>query len=51
VAFSQEDVVRLDVPMNHSMPVSIIQCLRGLPGNFERILQGQLLLPTEPVPE
>jgi hypothetical protein len=45
----QKDVLRLDVTVDHSAGVSIAQCVGHLPGDLQGVVQGQLLLPLQPV--
>ncbi len=47
----QQDVLRLDVPVNHVMTVRVAQRVRDLAGDLKRIVQGKLLLAREPRPE
>ena len=51
VSALEEDVLRLDVAMDDAALVGVLQRLGGLAGDAKRVVQRQLLLPVEPVPE
>jgi hypothetical protein len=50
-AVVQQDVLRLDVAVNHPVPVSVVQRGRYLGGNAHRIRDGKLLLALQSVAE
>ena len=51
VAALQQDVLRLDVPVDHPPAVSVAQGIGHFAGDAERVLDGQLLLPVQSVTE
>ena len=51
VAFLQEDVLRLDVAVEHVAAMRVIEGARDLAGDSHRVLQGQLLLAAQPFPQ
>ena len=51
VIATQQDVFRLDVAMDDAVLVRVLERVRRLAGDAKRVIQRQLLLPIEPVPE
>jgi len=51
MAIDQKDVVRLDVAVDHPVPVGVVEGQRRLARDLQRILQRELPLPCEPVAE
>src|SRR2546426_622228 len=51
VARFKQDVFRLDVPVDYVMTVGIAQGVGHFASDLERVVEGQLLLPTQPVPQ
>jgi hypothetical protein len=47
----QQDVLRLDVPVDHPVPVGIVQRVGHLGGDPDRLLDAQLGFPVELAPE
>ena len=47
----EENVLRLDVAVDHSLLVGIVQRFRDLPSDPERLLQRELTLALEPLPQ
>jgi len=47
----QQDVLRLDVPVDHAKAVGVAQRVGDLPGDPERVVHGKLLLASEPRPK
>jgi len=50
-AVVQQDVLRLDVPVDHPVPVRVVQRVRHLPGDAHSLLHPQLCLPVQLVAE
>jgi hypothetical protein len=44
VALGEQNVVRFDVPVDHAMPVSVVQRFGSLAADPEHVRRGQLLL-------
>src|SRR6185369_12193866 len=47
----EQDILGLDVAMHDPVPVGIVERGRGLAGDTERVLHGELALAAEPVTE
>ena len=47
----QQDVLRFDVAMDDVMPVGVVQRIQHLPRDPDRLADGELAFPVEPVPE
>ena len=45
----EQQVLRLDVPVHHTVLVGVLERLGGLPGDPHRVLHRQLPLPPQPV--
>ncbi len=48
---AQEDVLGLDVPVDDTLVVRVLQCVRDLGGNVHRLVDAELLLAIELLPE
>src|SRR2546426_9458544 len=51
VARFKQDVFRLDVSVDYVVTVGIAQGVGHFASDLERFVEGQLLLPTQPVPQ
>jgi hypothetical protein len=51
MAGRQEDVLRLDVAMNQSMLVGILQRVSHFSGDANRVLDRELALALQPIPQ
>ena len=49
--FRQQQVLGLDVPVNHALVVRVLEGLGRLPRDPQRLLHRELLLPPQPVPQ
>ena len=47
----EEDVFRLDVAVDDAVLVRVVERVRRLAGDAERVVQGQLRFPIQPVPK
>jgi hypothetical protein len=47
----QQDVLRLDVAVHHTEPMRVLERLRDLRRDADRILHRQLVLPVQSVPQ
>jgi hypothetical protein len=50
-AVAQEDVLGLDVAVHDALLVRVLQCARHLPADAHRLLDAELGLPLEPLPQ
>ena len=51
LALVQQDVLRLDVAVHHALPVRVVERARHLPRDGERLVQPELLLAIQLVPQ
>ena len=49
VTAGEQDVLRLDVPMDDTGRVGVVECLRHLAGQADRLVNAELGLPTQPL--
>ena len=49
VATLEQDVLRLDIAMDHPVPVGVAQRVRHLARDAQRVVEGELLLALQPV--
>ena len=45
VAVDQQNVIRLDVPMDHAPPVGEVECLGRFADNSQRLIDRQVVFP------
>ena len=48
---TQEDITGLDVPVDDAVAVGVVECARHLLGDYDRVLDAQLLLSVQSFPE
>ena len=47
----QENVLRLDIPMDNTTAMRVVECIRDVPRNLDRLVDPELRLAVQFVPQ